>query len=125
MRNRWWVVGAFGLAVLSFGGLYYIIKYVWPDDDQALASPQLILFGFMFLGVSSSVIPLSIYLNHRFAKPGWLERDKPRLLRQGAWAGVLLVLIAYLQLIKTLTLTIATVLIGVFILIETFFLTRE
>lgn len=124
-RQRWWTLGALLLAGVSFLGLYYIINHLWPDPDQVFARPHLLLFAFMFLGAGSSIIPLSVYLNHRFATPDWLERDKTRLLRQGVWAGSFLVLVAYLQLTKTFNLTIAAVLAGVFILIETFFLTRE
>jgi hypothetical protein len=46
------------------------------------------------------------------------------LIRQGAWVGILGILLAYLQLIKALNWTIVAVLVGVFLLIETFFLTR-
>jgi hypothetical protein len=79
----------------------------------------------MFLGLSSVTIPVSAYLNHRFARRGWSERDKTRLIRQGAWVGLFGVLLAYLQLIRALNWTIAIVLAGVFVLIEVFFLTRE
>ncbi|MDX1524156.1 MAG: hypothetical protein R3264_21175, partial [Anaerolineae bacterium] len=82
-------------------------------------------FAFMFLGVSSGTVPMTMYLNQRFSKPNWLERDKMRLLRQGAWVGGYLVLVAYLQLIRSLNITVAAVLAGVFILIETFLLTRD
>lgn len=70
-------------------------------------------------------IPISAIFNHRFARAGWLERDKTRLIRQGTWVGFFTILVAYLQLLRALNWTIVAVLAGVFILIETFFLTRS
>jgi hypothetical protein len=124
MRPRWWVLISIFVAVISFSTLYYIIRHFWPNPDTILAQPQLLLFTFLFLGLGATTIPIAAYLNHRFAKPGWLGRDKTRLLRQGAWVGFLGILLAYLQLIRAFNWTIATVLAGVFILIETFFITR-
>jgi hypothetical protein len=124
MRPRWWVLISIFVAIISFSSLYYIVNHLWPNPDTILAQPQLLLFTFLFLGLGAATIPVTAYLNHRFAKPGWLERDKTRLIRQGAWLGFLGILLAYLQLIRALNWTIATVLAGVFILIETFFITR-
>lgn len=112
------------VAALSFTGLYYVVSNLWPNPDTLLAQPQILLFAFLFFGLGSITIPLTVYFNHRFARPGWLERDKTRLIRQGAWVGFLGILLAYLQLIRALNWTIAAVLVGVFILIETFFITR-
>ena len=125
MRQRWWIVISIVVAGLSILALYYIINNVWPDPTQVVALPQLLLLLFVFLGLSAGVVPIAAYLNQRFAKPDWYERDKGRLVRQGAWVGLLGVILAYLQLIRALNWTIAAVLAGVFSLIETFFLTRE
>ncbi|GAB4424008.1 MAG: hypothetical protein Fur0044_21980 [Anaerolineae bacterium] len=124
MRPKWWVLLSILVAGLSFAGLYYVINTLWPNPDTMLAQPQALFFTFLFFGLGSTTIPLTAYFNHRFARPGWLERDKTRLLRQGAWVGFLAVLLAYLQMIRALNWTIAAVLVGVFILIETFFITR-
>ena len=125
MRQRWWVLVSILVAVLCFFFIRYIVNHLWPDPDEILAVPQLLLIGFIFVGLGAASIPLSVYLNNRFAKPGWLERDKFRLLREGAWLGILAVLLAYLQLLKALNWTIAAVLTGVFVFIEAFFLTRD
>jgi hypothetical protein len=98
---------------------------LWPDPDEILAVPQILLSGFLFVGLGAVSIPFSIYLNNRFAKPDWLMRDKGRLIREGTWVGILGVLLTYLQLLKALNWTIVAVLVGVFIFIEAFFLTRE
>lgn len=125
MRPKWWVLISVIVAGLSFFALYYIINNLWPHPETLLARPQLLLFLFIFLGLSAGTVPITAYVNHRFAKPNWPARDKTRLIRQGAWVGFLGVLLAYLQVIRALNWTIAAVLAGVFVLIETFFLTRE
>jgi len=124
MRPRWWVLISIVVATLSYSGLSYVVNNLWPNPDTILAQPQILLFTFLFFGLGAVTIPVTAYFNHRFARPGWLERDKARLIRQGAWVGFLGILLAYLQLIRALNWTIAAVLLGVFISIETFFLTR-
>ena len=125
MRQRWWILTSVIIAILSLVSLYYIVHNLWPAPDEILAKPQLLFFTFTFLGLSSATVPITAYLNQRFAKTGWSARDKSRLVRQGAWVGFLGVLLAYLQLIRALNWTIAIVLAGVFVLIEAFILTRE
>jgi hypothetical protein len=110
--------------ILSLSTLYHIVNHLWPNPDTIFAQPQLLFFTFLFLALGAVTIPVTVYFNHRFARPGWLERDRTRLIRQGAWVGILGILLAYLQLIKALNWTIVAVLVGVFLLIETFFLTR-
>jgi hypothetical protein len=125
MRLRWWVLISILLASFSFSVLYYVYTNLKPYPNVILAGPQLLFFGFMFLGLGASTVPVTAYMNYRFAKPGWGERDKGRLLREGIWVGLFGVLLAYLQLVRSLNWTIGLVLACVFILIETFFLTRE
>lgn len=125
MRQKWWILISVAVAILSFFSLYYILNHLWPEPDKVFAKPHLLFLTFMFLGLSASAVPVTAYLNHRFARPGWFERDKIRLMRQGAWVGLFGVLLTYLQLLRALNWTIITVLAGVFVLIETFFLTRE
>ncbi|MEW5957492.1 MAG: hypothetical protein AB1801_07205 [Chloroflexota bacterium] len=125
MPQKWWVFISSVIAGLSLWALYYLVNNIWPEPQAFLGRPQLLFFTFTFLALSAGTMPVTFYLNHRFAKPGWFERDKTRLLRQSAWLGLFGMLLMYLQLIRALNWTIGLVLIGVFILIETFFLTRE
>ncbi|MCG3208241.1 MAG: hypothetical protein FOGNACKC_01844 [Anaerolineae bacterium] len=125
MRLRWWVLISTLLAVLSFGTLYYIITHLWPVPETVFAGPQLLFFGSVFVFLGSGAMLALAYLNYRFAGPGWLQRDSLRLLRQGAWVGLLGVILAYLQLVRALSVSVGLVLAAAFILIELFFLTRE
>jgi hypothetical protein len=113
------------LAVLGFAMLYYIVTRIWPVPDAILAAPQLLFLLFMFVALGAGAVPVAAYMNYRFAASGWLQRDKYRLLRQGSWVGLLGLVLAYLQLIRALTVTIALVLTAIFILVELFLLTRE
>ncbi len=124
IRPRWWVAISILVGFISLASLYYLLNNLRPSDMTFLARPQILFFTFLFLGVAALTLPLAAYLNHRFARLDWPERDRFRLIRQGAWVGLLGVLLAYLQLIRALNWTIAVVLAGVFILIEAFFLTR-
>lgn len=125
MRLRWLILFSVFLAACSFLALYFIYTRVEPNPTIILAGPQLLFLAFMFLGLSAGAVPVTAYMNHRFAKPNWFERDKTRLLREGLWTGLFGVLLLYLQLIRALNWTIALVLACVFVLIELFFLTRE
>jgi hypothetical protein len=125
MQLRWWILLSSLLAIFSYCSLYYIYTRIPPNPHVILAGPQLLFLTFIFLALVASAVPVSAYMNYRFANPDWLKRDKPRLAREGIWFGLFGVLLAYLQLIRALNWTIALVLVCVFILIETFFLTRE
>jgi hypothetical protein len=125
IRLRWWVLLSTLSAISSFFLLYYVVTNLWPEPGEIWARPQVLFLIFMFLTLSTGAIPVSAYMNYRFAKPDWRLRDKTRLFRQGAWVGLLGVLLAYLQLIRALNWATAIVLAGVFIFIEAFLLTRE
>jgi len=125
MRLRWWVFLSALVAVLSYGLLGYVVTRIWPAPNALVALPQLLLFTALFVALSATSLPVFAYLNYRFAKPGWLQRDRIRLLRQGVWVGFWGISLAYLQLARALTVLIALVLLIAFILIELFFLTRE
>lgn len=125
MRLRWVVFQAIILAVVSFSALYYIITTIWPDTSTLLSLPLILVFLLLFVGLSSVTVPVTAYLNYRFAKAGWRDRDRSRLLRQGIWVGLLGVVLAYLQLIRALNLMIGFFVLAAFVLIELFFLTRE
>lgn len=124
-QPKWWIISSIPIVMLSFAGLMYVIGSLWPDPNTIFARSQMLLFAFIFLGCGALTVPVTAYLNQRFAKADWLARDRARLLRQGSWVGLLAVLLAYLQLSRILNWTIALVLAAVFVLIETFLLTRE
>ncbi len=120
MRLRWWVL--IGLLVAGLGGfgLWMVVTRFWPDPAMELA-----LLGLLGVTLAGLTIPLAAYLNHRFARTGWQTQDPRRLLRQGAWVGLLGALYGWLKKEDALNWTIAAVVAGVFALLEAFFLTRD
>ena len=120
--SSWLIISATMIAIAGFVGLIYVLTQIHPDSTPAA---QGLLFFLIFITVGAGAIPISTYFNRRFATPRWAELDPNRLFRHGLEAGTLVTLLAYLQLIQTLDSTMIAVLIGVFILMETFFLTRS
>jgi hypothetical protein len=120
VRLRWWVL--IGLLVAGLGGfgLWMVVTRFWPDPAMELA-----LLGLLGVTLAGLTIPLAAYLNHRFARTGWQTQDPRRLLRQGAWVGLLGALYGWLKKEDALNWTIAAVVAGVFALLEAFFLTRD
>ena len=120
MRLRWWVLLGFLVAGLGGVGLSMIVTRAWPDPVT-----ELIFLGLLALTLAGLTIPVAAYLNHRFGRPGWQKQDPQRLLRQGAWVGLLGALYGWLRKEGALNWTIAAVIAGVFALLEAFFLTRD
>jgi hypothetical protein len=120
MSLRWWAFSTTVIALTGATGLLFVFTQIYPTPVS-----QALLFFLLFVTVGAGIVPVSAYLNHRFAPKKWRTRDRYRLLRHGLEGGLLVVIAAYLLLIQTLDWTIRAVLIGVFILMETFFLTRN
>ena len=120
MRLRWWVLS--GLLAASIGGigLGLMVTRVWPNPLVELA-----FLGLLAVTLGGLTVPVAAYLNHRFGRPGWQAQDPRRLLRQGAWVGLLGALCAWLKREDALNWTIAAIITGVFALMEAFFLTRD
>ena len=124
LQLRWWSFSASAIAVTGATGLFFVLNQLYPTGPTGNVVIVL-FFVLLFVTVAAAIIPLSIYVSHRFGSKQWLKRDPNRLVRHAIEAGTLVVSLAYLQLLKALDWTIALVLLGVFVLMETFFLTRN
>jgi hypothetical protein len=111
-----------GLLMAGLGGvgLWMVATRYWPDP-----ATELVFLGLLAVTLVGLAIPVAAYLNRRFARPGWQAQDPRRLLRQGAWVGLLGALFGWLKKEDALNWTIAIVIAGVFALLEAFFLTRD
>ena len=119
MNLRWWGFLATLVAVTGAAGIVFVLTQIYPSPPM-----QVLLLFLLFVTVSAAAIVPAAYFNHRFAMATWRKRDPHRLPRQGVEAGLLTVILAYLQWIRALDWTITAVLFGVFILMEMFFVTR-
>ena len=97
------VVGALGLAAIFFFTLPTI-------------GPRWLFFFCIVLFISGLFLPVTYYLNLRFPSDPPAERHV--IIRQAIWFGVLTGALAWLQIGRMLTITIAFVLAGVLVLIE-------
>jgi hypothetical protein len=120
MRLHWWAILGLLVAGLGGTGLWLMITRVWPGP-----AIELVLLGLLGVTLGGLTIPLFAYLNYRFARPSWRSQDPRRLLRQGAWVGLIGALYGWLQKEDAFNWTIAAVIAGVFALLEAFFLTRD
>ena len=120
MSLRWWVFSTTVIAITGMTGLLFVLTQLYPTPIA-----RVLFLALLFITFGAGSVPLSIYLNHRFAAKDWLRQDPNRLVRHGIESGLLVTILTYLYWILALDWTIAFVLIGVFILMETFFLTRN
>jgi uncharacterized membrane protein len=106
-----------GLAVvitlLSWGGLGYLVLTQPPS-----ALNKALFFPLLFLAVASFTIVGLASLRRRLG-----QEDEPGVvLRQGAWAGLFVILCAGLQMGRMLEPIVALVMAAIFVLMEMFLL---
>ena len=105
------------VALIAIMGIWFVFNRVYPNIFTIT-----LLFILIFIACTAIAIPISIFLNQRFAKKNWYLLDRHRIYRHGVESGLLSVLLAYIELEQTLDWTITLVLVGVFMLMEIFFL---
>lgn len=120
MSLRGWVVMAMLAVGTGLVGLWYVVTHTGPSDLM-----QLVFLALLAVTLAGLTMLLSGYLNHRFARAGWLRNDPLRLPREGAVVALFGVLCGWLQKEQHLSLTIAFIIAAVLILVEAFFLTRN
>jgi len=106
------------LALIGWGGLAAVIIYTLPT-----IGPRWLFFFLGVLALAGTSLPLVYFLNRRF--PSIPPVDPGVILRQAVWFGVYGSTLAWLQLGRMLSLTVAAILAGVLILIEGLLRMRE
>jgi hypothetical protein len=106
------------LALIGWGGLAAVIIYTLPT-----IGPRWLFFFLGVLALAGTSLPLVYFLNRRFPSIPLVEPGV--ILRQAVWFGVYGSTLAWLQLGRMLSLTVAGVLAGVLILIEGLLRMRE
>jgi hypothetical protein len=118
MSRRAIILIAVVIAMLSWTGLVGLIFYT-----RAPLPARIAFFVLLFIALTATFLPLAFYLNGRFGGEK-AASDPRRPLRQSVWAALFFVVCAWLQMIRALHWIVAALLLGVFILLETFFITR-
>ena len=113
------ILGAGLVAALSWLGLGLLLSTVRPAPW-----PLLVFFVLLFVATWASLVPVTYYLNRRFAGPpaNW---SAWRPFRQSLWGASLLVLWAWLQLNRALNWPLAVLLVAIFSLAEVIILLGE
>jgi hypothetical protein len=117
--SRQWVFYVVTIGVLSWAGLWGVIQL-------PITQPTRVIFFFLlFAAVTSTAMPPIAYLNARFGRCRNQRTYQVRYVRQSVWLGSFVVIAGWLQMRRLLTATLALILMAVFVLTETFLLTRE
>jgi hypothetical protein len=116
--KRWMLYVVF-VALLAWTGWGAVIQL--PINDMT----KTLFFVLLFVAIGCTLMPALAYLNARFGRFQDKRIYQVRFVRQSMLAGVLVVVIAWLQMQQVLSPTLALISIAVFVLIETFLVTRE
>ncbi len=104
VRPRPLIVVSILMAVVGWWGLYELYSRTFPQDPGALS----LFLALLFLAMTATLAPAVAYLNRRLA-PAATTRDPWRFLRHSAWASLCLVVYAWLQAQRILSLGYALV----------------
>jgi hypothetical protein len=118
-NDKRWTWTAILIAVLSWLGIWGVIQL------PVTGTTRTVLLVLLFCGITCTVMPPVSYLNARFGGCRNRRTFQSRFVRQSIWLGLLVTVLAWLQMQRILTTTLAMILTAVFGLIETFWLTRE
>ena len=99
------------LTVTGWLGLILVLRYTVPT-----LGPRWLFFFLGVLALTGPALPIVYFLNKRF--PSDPPVEDMVILRQALWVGVFGSTVAWLQLGRVLTTTLALILAGVFVLIE-------
>ncbi len=106
------------LALIGWGGMAALIYLAMPT-----VGPRWLFFFLSVLAVTGIALPLAAFLNRRF--PSTPPATVGVITREALWAGIYFPTLAWLQIPRVLTSSLALLLLVGFILIETLLRLRE
>lgn len=106
------------LMVVGWGGLYLVVTYTLPT-----IGPRWLFFFLVVLALTGSALPVVAYLNRRF--PSQPPPTPGVILRQAIWIGIYGPTLAWLQIARVLSVSIAMLIAVGLILIEWLLRMRE
>jgi predicted neutral ceramidase superfamily lipid hydrolase len=116
--KRWMLYMALA-ALVSWAGWWSVVQLPINDLTKTL------FFVLLFAAIGSSLMPAIAYLNARFGRFRNERTYYARFVRQSILASAFAIAIAWLQMRHVLSSTLALILLAVFVLTETFLITRE
>ncbi|MBN1640257.1 MAG: hypothetical protein JXA09_03400 [Anaerolineae bacterium] len=84
-----------------------------------------LFYAALFVAVGATLMPAVAYLNVRFGRFESRRVFQLRFLRQSILGGLFVVILTWMQMGRMLTTMLALILLSVFVLTETFLITRE
>ena len=106
------------LAILGWGGLFYLVNYTVPT-----VGPRWLFFFLGVMALTGTSLPFTAFLNRRF--PSQPPAAPGVILRQAIWVGLYGPTLAWLQLGRVLTLALALLLALGLVFIEALLRMRE
>ena len=118
MDKRWmlWVIL---VALIAWSALWSVIQLPVNGLTKAL------FFVSFYVAISTTLMPAIAYLNARFGRVQSKRVYQVRFVRQSLFSGAFTVIVAWLQMQRALSPTLALIMMAVFVLTETFLITRE
>ena len=117
-------MGVLVAAVLMFAGGWTGLAYLVATQPPRIGAELWLFFILLHLAVTGTVLPVIRYLNvslfaSRGIPPGGV------IVRQSVWVGLYVVICAWLQILRALSVPIMVFLASVFIVLEVFLRMRE
>lgn len=106
------------LVILGWGGIFVLVNATLPS-----IGPRWLMFFLLFVAVTGTALPAVAFLNRRF--PSTPPVTRAIVLRQAIWFGLYATTLAWLQLGRVLTPSVAVLLAVGMLLIEILLRLRE
>lgn len=109
------------MMVLGWAGLFWLVT----TQEVSLGPEIWLFFLLLHFAVTGTVMPVVRYLNVRFTR---IDRPLPPggvIVRQSVWVGLFVVLCAWMQIPRVLSVPVVFFLLLVFIVLEGFLRIRE
>jgi hypothetical protein len=108
------------MMVVGWGGLFWLVSTQVPQLGVVW-----MFYLFLHLAVTGTVLPVVRYLNMRFTPVTAEPPPGGVIVRQSVWLGLFAIIIAWLQVLRVLSIPTMFFLALVFIVLEVFLRARE
>jgi hypothetical protein len=117
--DKRWMLWAVLVALIAWSALWSVIQLPVNVLTKGL------FFVSLFVAISATRMPAIAYLNARFGRFQSRRVYQARFARESLFVGAFIAIVAWLQMQRALSPTLALIIMAVFVLTETFLITRE